>query len=650
MASMETGLMVMDGMVNQPALQQPIMPKFQQTLQMQQIQLIQQEISLTNVLQINVQKAADEQDKLNQNVNKSTSSMSALATKASETFKSFFNAETLKNGISAVIGEASKMQDKMISVQGMLGNKEAGTAYFNHLQKQANESGFSFDELKNNAQSFMGVTKNTESLDKLANLSERLSLGNSGEGISGAGGAINSMLSGDGSDLKDKFGFSSEDMGVLQASKDLDDFTSKFDVLLNKKGLDSSMLDEFNNSASSQFENLKENFDSSLGTIGLGLLNAINPAMQMLNEMFSDGAFQGIISGICMGIGLIATLICWVGDVVTSNWDIIQPMLISLGIALLAILIPLVFQFAFAWVIANLPILILIGTIMLLIYFLNLFGINFQQIIGFIGGLFMGFVGFIYNSIALVWNIVAALAEFFANVFNHPLYSVQRLFYNIWNSIVEFIGGALDWIVEKAKSIPFLKDLIGDFSIGSFKMDIPEPPEDYVSVQRMETKDLNGQFNLGYSSGSNFVNGISDKFKNNDAILNSYNEDNMGNNFNNSLLNQGGNNSSGIPSDMGGGSDALTSAIDNTNLGNNVSEGSESLKGINDSVEVSNENLDLMNDLAELESIQNFITLTPTVQVTTGDIREEADIDTIISRIESYMENEMTNSAEGLYA
>ncbi|MDR5586619.1 tail length tape measure protein [Clostridium aquiflavi] len=650
MASMETGLMVMDGMVNQPALQQPIMPKFQQTLQMQQIQLIQQEISLTNVLQINVQKAADEQDKLNQNVNKSTSSMSALATKASETFKSFFNAETLKNGISAVIGEASKMQDKMISVQGMLGNKEAGTAYFNHLQKQANESGFSFDELKNNAQSFMGVTKNTESLDKLANLSERLSLGNSGEGISGAGGAINSMLSGDGSDLKDKFGFSSEDMGVLQASKDLDDFTSKFDVLLNKKGLDSSMLDEFNNSASSQFENLKENFDSSLGTIGLGLLNAINPAMQMLNEMFSDGAFQGIISGICMGIGLIATLICWVGDVVTSNWDIIQPMLISLGIALLAILIPLVFQFAFAWVIANLPILILIGTIMLLIYFLNLFGINFQQIIGFIGGLFMGFVGFIYNSIALVWNIVAALAEFFANVFNHPLYSVQRLFYNIWNSIVEFIGGALDWIVEKAKSIPFLKDLIGDFSIGSFKMDIPEPPEDYVSVQRMETKDLNGQFNLGYSSGSNFVNGISDKFKNNDAILNSYNEDNMGNNFNNSLLNQGGNVLGGTPSDMGGGSDALTSAIDNTNLGNNVSEGSEAIKGINDSVEVSNENLDLMNDLAELESLQNFITLTPTVQVTTGDIRKEADIDTIISRIESYMENEMTNSAEGLYA
>lgn len=141
-----------------------------------------------------------------------------------------------------------------------------------------------------------------------------------------------------------------------------------------------------------------------------------------------------------------------------------------------------------------------------------------------------------------------------------------------------------------------------------------------------------------------------DGMKNDNTILNSYNEDNMGNNFNNSLLNQGGNNLGGIPSDMGGGSDALTSAIDNTNLGNNVSEGSESLKGINDSVEVSNENLDLMNDLAELESLQNFITLTPTVQVTTGDIRKEADIDTIISRIESYMENEMTNSAEGLYA
>ncbi|NFT06837.1 tail length tape measure protein [Clostridium botulinum] len=649
MASMETGLMVMDGMVNQP-MRQPV-------IQMQQIQLIQQQISLTNVLQINVQKAADEQDKLNQNVNKSTSSMSALATKASETFKSFFNAETLKNGISAVIGEASKMQDKMLSVQGMLGDKGAGTAYFNHLQKQANESGFSFDELKNNAQSFMGVTKNTENLDKLANLSERLSLGNSGEGISGAGGAINSMLSGDGSDLKDKFGFNSGDIGILQASKDLDDFTSKFDVLLNEKGLNTSMLDEFNNSASSQFENIKENFNSSLGEAGQGALEAFAPVMEIINGMFSNGSFQVFFDLISIGLGVLATTISWICEIVRNNWGIIESILIAIGIYLLGTIIPSVFMLiaqglavAATWIIANLPILMFIGAIGLLIYALMQCGITTQQVCGFIGGIFMVMFGYIYNRIVFIWNIFASLAEFVENVFNHPLYSIQRLFYNIWNSIVEFVGSALDWIIEKAKSIPFLKDLIGDFSIGAFKVDIPDPPEDYKTVQRMEYKDLGNEFDSGYTKAGNLLSGAGDKFQNITSKI-----DNLKNGINlNDIRNQDndplGNNSSGISSDMGGGSDALTSAIDNTNLGNNVSEGSEAIKGINDSVEVSNENLELMNDLAELESLQNFITLTPTVQVTTGDIKEEADINTIISRIESYMENEMTNSAEGLYA
>ncbi|ACD50981.1 tail length tape measure protein [Clostridium botulinum] len=649
MASMETGLMVMDGMVNQP-MRQPV-------IQMQQIQLIQQQISLTNVLQINVQKAADEQDKLNQNVNKSTSSMSALAAKASETFKSFFNTESLKKGIETVIGEASKMQDKMISVQGMLGDKGAGTAYFSHLQKQANESGFSFDELKNNAQSFMGVTKNTENLDKLANLSERLSLGNSGEGISGAGGAINSMLSGDGSDLKDKFGFNSGDIGILQASKDLDDFTSKFDVLLNEKGLNTSMLDEFNNSASSQFENIKENFNSSLGEAGQGALEAFAPVMEIINGMFSNGSFQVFFDLISIGLGVLATTISWICEIVRNNWGIIESILIAIGIYLLGTIIPSVFTLiaqglavAATWIIANLPILMVIGAIALLIYALMQCGITTQQVCGFIGGIFMVIFGYIYNRIVFIWNIFASLAEFVENVFNHPLYSIQRLFYNIWNYIVEFVGSALDWIVEKAKSIPFLKDLIGDFSIGSFKVDIPDPPEDYKTVQRMEYKDLGNEFDFGYTKAGNFLSGAGNKLQDVtskiDNFKNNINLDDIRNKSNNSL----GNNSGGIPNDMGGGSDALTSAIDNTNLGNNVSEGSEAIKGINDSVEVSNENLELMNDLAELESLQNFITLTPTVQVTTGDIKEEADINTIISRIESYMENEMTNSAEGLYA
>ncbi|MGN2347345.1 tail length tape measure protein [Clostridium cagae] len=644
MASMETGLMVMDGMVNQP-MRQPV-------IQMQQIQLIQQQISLTNVLQINVQKAADEQDKLNQNVNKSTSSMSALATKASETFKSFFNAETLKNGISAVIGEASKMQDKMLSVQGMLGDKGAGTAYFNHLQKQANESGFSFDELKNNAQSFMGVTKNTESLDKLANLSERLSLGNSGEGISGAGGAINSMISGDGSDLKDKFGFSSEDIGILQASNDLDDFSSKFDQLLNSKGLDSSMLDGFNNSASAQFENLKENFNSSLGDMGGGLLEAFTPVMQMLNEMFSNGSFQVFFDAISIGIQGIIDLIFWIGNAIQTSLPIVLPIILGI-IGALAI-----------WRGCLLAIALYQGAV-------NLVQGIFSVVTGQATLAQLGLNTAMYGCplvwiIALILGVIIAIGaliafcEPFRKAFAGAFQGIADACSKAFGIVVDCIQGVLNWIIDKINDLLHgINTVTGTAASlwGGSGTDLHIDKVDLSDFKQNWQDKIQSIGNTGANAIENFsienikakIKGAMnlDGIKNNDDILNSYNEDNMGNN---SLLNQGGNNSGGIPSDMGGGSDALTSAIDNTNLGNNVSEGSEAIKGINDSVEVSNENLELMNDLAELESLQNFITLTPTVQVTTGDIKEEADINTIISRIESYMENEMTNSAEGLYA
>ncbi|WP_252234031.1 tail length tape measure protein [Clostridium sp. ZS1] len=692
MASMETGLMVMDGMVNQP-MRQPV-------IQMQQIQLIQQQISLTNVLQINVQKAADEQDKLNQNVNKSTSSMSALATKASETFKSFFNAETLKNGISAVIGEASKMQDKMLSVQGMLGDKGAGTAYFNHLQKQANESGFSFDELKNNAQSFMGVTKNTESLDKLANLSERLSLGNSGEGISGAGGAINSMISGDGSDLKNKFGFSSEDIGILQASNDLDDFSSKFDQLLNSKGLDASMLDGFNNSASAQFENLKENFNSSLGEAGQGALEAFTPVMQMLNEMFSNGSFQSIIEIISLALQGIGEIIAWVCEGVINNWDVIEPILMGLAAGVL-ILGAIMLGYSIIQGISN--VLTTEKATADSVATASQWGLNLALLSCPLTWIVIAIIAVMValiawacqtnglkatwlictNTLISAWDSLRLNAILCSNGvmngFDSMCIAALKASIGIKNFLgnlradgliilQDFVNKSIDMVndlINKVNKIPGVSiETISHVTFGTDAQikNLAEQQErqnqlnDRIAKAESDKQSRYDYYNneLEKSNAARLVReaNISEA---KDQYLLGNNDSSWKNMFNNnSLLNQDndtlGNNSSGIPSDMGGGSDALTSAIDNTNLGNNVSEGSEAIKGINDSVEVSNENLELMNDLAELESLQNFITLTPTVQVTTGDIKEEADINTIISRIESYMENEMTNSAEGLYA
>ncbi len=71
---------------------------------------------------------------------------------------------------------------------------------------------------------------------------------------------------------------------------------------------------------------------------------------------------------------------------------------------------------------------------------------------------------------------------------------------------------------------------------------------------------------------------------------------------------------------------------------------------INDTVDVSSEDLKTMRELAELSSIQNFVTLTPTVQVQTGDITQEVDVNQMLRKIEQSMANEIASSAQGVYA
>jgi hypothetical protein len=211
------------------------------------------------------------------------------------------------------------------------------------------------------------------------------------------------------------------------------------------------------------------------------------------------------------------------------------------------------------------------------------------------------------------------------------------LFANIWNSIVSFVGGALDYIIDKAKSIPFLKDLLGDFEIKNFKIDMPPPPDDYTIIPKMQMKDLGNEAQYGYNSLSKLPGKLNVGIGINDTdILNNFNKNQgKGDLPMNSL------GDSGLSSNNLGNNSALT---------DNSAKCADSLKNMDNSIDISNEHLEMLRDLAEQDSIQNFVTLTPTVQITTGDIKEEADINKIISHIENYMENELANSAEGVYA
>lgn len=575
------------------------------------------------------ERVNSEQSKTNNMFNQSANAASNLTSKVIGLVKGYIGFQAIKQGISSTLGEAMKMQQQLFTIQGIMGNTDVGTAYFNNLQKKANESVFAFEDFAQNARNYMQFTKNTDTLDKLANLSERLTLVDPTQGLQGAGFALKEMMSGDGTSLKERFGFGKADIEILKASKDMGSFLNQFDSLLNKKGFTEDMLAKYNQSASAQFDNLKSNIATSMGQAGNGALEALNPVITRLNQAFSNGSFQGFFSGISTGLSIIANGVAWLSDLVTNNWSVIQPILIFLAGALLGSIIaglwatlPPLAANVIAWLAINWPIMLAVGAIFLFIYVLTQCGVTGEQICGVIGGSFMVLFGSIYNIVALAWNIFASFAEFLGNLFNHPLYAISNLFANIWNSIVDFVGAAIDSIIGMIKEVPFLGDLVGDFSSQSLKLDIPEVPSDYWVAPKMEMKDLTNEFNYGYGKGANFANGIG----------------NLGNS-----LNGLGTNGSNVDLGMWN----QSQGPGNLSFGD---DDKKNLKNINDKIDVSNEHLEMLKDLTTDKSISNFTTLTPTVQVTTGDIREEADINKIISSIETYMENELANSAEGVYA
>lgn len=70
---------------------------------------------------------------------------------------------------------------------------------------------------------------------------------------------------------------------------------------------------------------------------------------------------------------------------------------------------------------------------------------------------------------------------------------------------------------------------------------------------------------------------------------------------------------------------------------------------INDTVDISSEDLKTMRELAEMKNIQNFVTLQPSVNVQTGDIKNGMDVSSMVQAITTVLQEEISVSAEGVY-
>ncbi|MGF9913742.1 hypothetical protein ABEX47_03405 [Paenibacillus ehimensis] len=610
------------------------------------------------------------QDKLNSKIRQGASETDGFLSKIKGLAAAYLGFETAKKLGELTFGgagEQAKMEDMF---KARTGDDQLGAAMFQKFKKDALKAGMDVNEAMKGTLSFFSTTQDVETLTKLNNLTQRLNAFDSaGNGIEGAAFALKEAMSGDIVSLAERFNMSKTDIRAFKIDElgkagDMKGFTAAFDKLLEKQKMGQAAFEKMLASPAKQAEILGNNLKSTMADAGQGATAALLPLITLLNKMFQEGKFQPFFDGLAIALRVVTMLFTalantalWLWNVVQANWPLISAILIGIAAAITAALIPSIWAMvtslwaaiqplmiqAAIWATMNWPILLLGALVAFLAYQFIQMGVTADQVVGVIAGAFMVLVGAIYNQVAFMWNIFASFAEFLGNLFVDPTYAIKKLIYdlaktfgghvaNMLRSAEEFAGGFMKTILEAVNGVlkgfnwlsEKIKDLTG-VDLGQAEMfdtnnvhamsdkiqelmdQMAEPVSDknVFKIDRMQEKNLKNEFDYGYKKGASFVNNLSFRAPGADMS---------------NLLNG------------------------NQNL-NRVNE----VGKIKDKVDISSEDLKVMRDLAEIQSIQNFVTLSPSVHVTTGPVDSPDSVDVIISKVRNYMEKEIQISAKGAY-
>ena len=243
--------------------------------------------------------------------------------------------------------------------------------------------------------------------------------------------------------------------------------------------------------------------------------------------------------------------------------------------------------------------------------FAGMLGGSLMVILAALGNLVIMIYNIVIEAVLAVWNIIAEFVNFFANVWTDPLGSVVRLFVGIFDAIlaiIETVAGAIgslfgqDW----SSGIQGFRDDMNaaieeQFGTGAVDVTVDEK---MLSLDYINYDDA---FDAGYYLGDQMFGDTGNsgfQYDPNDFVFDD--------------------------SPAGTADDPIHTEVDND-------------------INIADEDLQLMRDVAEARYVQNFVTLTPTVQVSGNTISEKVDVNAVVDEIEERLTNEIAASAEGIY-
>lgn len=446
-----------------------------------------------------------------------------------------------------------------------------------------------------------------------------------------------------------------------------------------------------------KFESMPKTFSQIWTSFQNTALMAFQPVLQRLNDVANSEAFQTFINGAIEALSMVAgivveifNLIASVGTMIADNWSWLSPIIYGVAAALLVYYGRLMLvrgaELALAAVqgvvavakgiLAAATMLVtgatwaqttaqyglnaamyacpIVWIIILIIALIALFyaavaAVNkfagtsvsatgiicgvFMVAAAFIGNLFVALINFVIDIFVVLWNFIAAFANFFGNVFNDPVGAIARLFFDLVDtvlSLLQALASAIDTIFGSnlAGAVQGWRDSLGGWVDSTFGQG-----EEIMAKLNAEDLHLDRfEYSSAWDAGYSFGEGI-------DESIASFDPSSL---FDTNVPGAGDYaDLSGYGSDLGG----------LGGIGSGVDDIAGNTGAIADSMDITEEDLKYLRDIAEQEAVNRFTTAEISVDMSgmQNNISNGMDLDGVISGLTEGVNEAIDSMAEGVH-
>ena len=251
----------------------------------------------------------------------------------------------------------------------------------------------------------------------------------------------------------------------------------------------------------------------------------------------------------------------------------------------------------------------------------------FMAALAFIGNIFIALWNVAAEVFVLIYNLVATVANFIGNVFNDPVGAVCRLFFDLADTVLgvlQALASAIDAIFGSnlAGAVQGWRDSLGGWVNSTFGKGTEVMAKMSADDMKLGRFEYGAAFDMGYEFGQ----GV---------------EDTVGGLFDFSAMDSLG-----------------ADTLDAFNLGNtldgiygNTGDTAENTVAMSDALDITEEDLSYLRDIAEREAINRFTTAEISVDMSgmKNNISNGMDLDGVISGLTEGVNEAIDSMAEGVH-